>query len=246
MTVHPQKRRTPSGAKAGQGIMQEAKARTVAERSPKLPTSLPHAETDGQLVELFGQVWALALFMAEQSQELSQLKGGLDPDPRSIEAFLQAQRQAFLTYDLLALVGEAWELKRVVIIRRNTIASLKGGPVNSDIERDRIKASTGSEEDRAGAFFAEMRLTPSNDASDEMPVYVVHSLAERLWRTKNANIPVSVAASIAWLVLPGYERRQWLGRAAIATMEVARANGGAGMGSLIASAPDASPGRDGF
>jgi hypothetical protein len=221
MKVHAQKRRTPSGAKAAEGVV-EAKARTVPERSPNLlPASPPHVETDSQLVELSDQVWALALSIADQSQELSQLKGGIGIDPLSIAAFLQAQRQAFLKYDLLALVGEAWELKRILIIRRNTIAWLTGGPVQSDIDRDRIKASMGSEE-RVEAFFDEVRLTPSNDASVEMPVYVVHALAERLWRSRNGNIPVSLAASIAWLVLPGYERRQWLGRAAFATTRAAR------------------------
>jgi hypothetical protein len=208
MTVHAQKRRTPRGA--AKSIMRGGKAPTDAD-----------VQTDGQFVELFDQVWALVLSMVEQSQELNQLKGCLNAaNPRSIEPFLQAQRQAFLKYNFLELVGEAWELKRIMIIRSNVIASLKGSdPVNSDI--DRIKASISPEE-RVEAFFDERRLTPSNDALDEIPVYVVHSLAETLWRRRNGNIPVSTAASIAWLVLPEYERRQWLGRAAVATMEAAR------------------------
>jgi hypothetical protein len=231
MTLNAQKRRTPDGAKAAaKGITREARARAVAERSQSsLSTSLPHVESDSQLVELFDQVWALTLSVAAQSQELIQLKGCLDADPRSVEAFLQARRQALLKYDLLALVGEAWELKRLEIIRRNTIASLKGGPETSDIYRDRIQASMSSE-DRVEAFFDKRRLTPSNDASDEMPVYLVHSLAELLWRRINGNIPASGPAGIAWLVLPGYEQRQWLGRAAVATMEAER--------SRIPSLPD--------
>jgi hypothetical protein len=209
MTVHAQKRRTPREAKAAKGIIVKAKAPTVAS-----------VRTDSRFVKIFDQVWALVLSMVEQNQELSLLKEGLGTTgPRSVEAFLQVQRQAFLKYDFLELVGEAWELKRVIIIRNNTIASLRGSdPVGNDI--DRIKASLSPKE-RVEAFFGERRLTPRNDALDEIPVYVVHSLAERLWRKSNGNIPVSTAASIAWLVLPENERRQWLGRAAIATMEAA-------------------------
>jgi hypothetical protein len=194
----------------------------VAGRSPNLLSA--GVQTDGQFVELFDQVWALVLSLAEQSRELGQLKGGHGAaDPQIIEAFLQAKRQALWKYDFLELAGEAWELKRIMMIRSNTIASLKGDPANSDINKDRIESSMGSG-DRVEAFFDARRLTPSNEASDEIPAYVVHLLAERLWRRRNGNIPASVAASIAWLVLPGYERRQWLGRAAIATMGAARAD----------------------
>lgn len=222
MTVHAQKRRTPSGAKAAKDVGRGGADCMVAGRSPNLLSA--GVQTDGQFVELFDQVWALVLSLAEQSRELGQLKGGHGAaDPQIIEAFLQAKRQALWKYDFLELAGEAWELKRIMMIRSNTIASLKGDPANSDINKDRIESSMGSG-DRVEAFFDARRLTPSKEASDEIPAYVVHLLAERLWRRRNGNIPASVAASIAWLVLPGYERRQWLGRAAIATMGAARAD----------------------
>jgi hypothetical protein len=218
MTVHTQKRRTPSEIKAAKDVKRDT------ERSQNLRLAgLPQAQPGGQFVELFDQVLALAVSVAEQSRKFRQLKGVGAGDLQSIEAYLQSQRQVFLKYDAVELVGEAWELKRIMMTQSSAIASLKGDSAKGDVKRDQFEASMG-EVDRVKAFFDARRLIPSNDALDDTSAYVVHLLAERLWRRRNGNIPISVAATIAWLVLPGYERRQWLGRAAIATIESAGAS----------------------